>query len=59
MREALQGFDFRRALDTLRETGALPATGGNGERSKPERIGGRLVRLYPIAFDKLGDGHGH
>ncbi|MCO5118770.1 MAG: DUF927 domain-containing protein [Burkholderiaceae bacterium] len=51
LREALQGFDFRRALDTLQEVGALPASAG--ERSKPERIGGRLVRLYSIHADRL------
>jgi putative DNA primase/helicase len=52
LREALQGFDFKRALGTLQEVGALPAS--SGERSKPERIGGRLpVRLYAIHADKL------
>jgi hypothetical protein len=36
----------------LQEVGALPAS--SGERSKPERIGGRLpVRLYAIHADKL------
>jgi putative DNA primase/helicase len=51
MREALQGFDFKRALGTLQEVGALPT--GSGERSKPERVGGRLARLYTIDADKL------
>jgi putative DNA primase/helicase len=55
LREALIGFDFKRALDVLQEVGALPASGG--ERAKPERIGGRLVRLYAIHADKLGDRH--
>lgn len=56
MREALSGFDFRRALDTLQEVGALPAS--SGERSKPERIGGRPVRLFAIHADKLRGGDG-
>ncbi len=53
MREALQGFDFKRALGTLQEVGVLPAS--NGERSKPERVAGRpgTVRLYTIHADKL------
>lgn len=53
MREALQGFDFKRALGTLQEVGALPAS--SGERSKPERVAGRpdTVRLYSIHADEL------
>ncbi len=56
MREAVKGFDFKWALDTLQEAGALPGTGG--ERAKAQRIDGRLVRLYPIQADKLGADHG-
>ena len=54
MREAVSGFDFKRALDTLQENGALPKADASGERAKGQRIGGRLVRLYPIQADKLG-----
>jgi putative DNA primase/helicase len=54
MREAVKGFDFKRALDVLQESGALP---GTGERAKGQRIDGRLVRLYPIQADKLGADH--
>ena len=57
MREALHVFDFKRALDVLQGLGALPASSGNGERSRPERIGGRKVRLYPIRADKLDTDH--
>ncbi len=56
LREAVKGFDFKRALDILQEVGALPAT--SGERAKAQRIGGRLVRLYQIIADKLGGDHG-
>jgi len=58
MREALHGFDFKRALDVLQEVGALPAS--SGERSKAERVAGRpgTVRLYTIDFDKLRAGDG-
>ena len=51
MREAVQGFDFKRALDVLQEAGALPKAGG--ERARPERIAGRPVRLYAIHAAKL------
>ena len=58
MREAVKGFDFNRALDALQEAGALPAPEADGKRSRPQRFGGRLVRVYPIIADKLGAGHG-
>lgn len=57
MREALRGFDFKRALDTLQEAGALRAPDSSGERAKSLRIGGRTVRLYAIHADKLGADH--
>jgi len=56
LKEALAGFDFKRALDTLQQVGALPPS--SGERSKPERIGGRLVRVYAIHADQLRGGDG-
>ena len=59
MREALKGFDFKRALDVLQELGALPAPGAHGERARFIRIAGRGVKLYPINPDKLaGAAHG-
>lgn len=58
MREALKGFDFKRALDTLQEAGALPAPGADGKRARFNRINGRGMRLYPIQADKLGGDHG-
>jgi putative DNA primase/helicase len=48
LREALKGFDFNRALDTLQEVGAIAAPGANGERSKATRINGRVVKLYAV-----------
>ncbi len=56
MREALKGFDFRRALDHLSEADMLPKAQANGERSRFYRIGGRPMKLYPIASDKLTEG---
>jgi putative DNA primase/helicase len=56
MREAVTGFDLKRALDVLQEAGALPKAGG--ERSKPERIAGRNVRLYTILAVRLRGGYG-
>lgn len=58
MREALNGFDFARALDALQEAGALPKPAADGKRARFYRIGGRGVRLYPIQADKLGGDHG-
>ena len=58
LREASKGFDFKRVLDTLQEVGALPKPDESGERAKPQRIGGRLVRLYSIHADKLSGNHG-
>ncbi len=55
LREALKGFDFKRALDELQEVGALSKPGATGERAKPVRIGSRPpIRLYEIYADKLG-----
>ena len=48
LREALKGFDFRRALDHLQEAGILPKAQANGERSRFYRIDGRAMKLYPI-----------
>ncbi|MDA8129638.1 MAG: DUF927 domain-containing protein [Betaproteobacteria bacterium] len=58
MREALKGFDFKRALDALQEVGALPIPGADGRRQRFHRIGGRGVKLYPVHADKLGGDHG-
>lgn len=58
LREALKGFDFNRALDTLQAGGALAAPGADGKRSRLIRIGGERKRFYPIQYEKLGDDHG-
>ena len=56
MREALKGFDFKRALDTLQEVGALPAPGADGKRARFHRIAGRGMKLYPVNADRLDGG---
>lgn len=48
LREALKGFDFNRALDTLQELGVIAAPGADGKRAKPVRINGRVVKLYAV-----------
>lgn len=53
LREALSGFDFKRALDCLQQAGALPAS--SGERAKAIRIGGRAVKVYAIDSERLTD----
>ena len=56
MREATKGIDFKRVLDVLQEAKALPTPGVNGERAKPFRIGGRVVKLYAINAERLAGG---
>lgn len=56
MREALKGFDYKRALDVLQELGALPAPGADGKRARFYRFGGVSVKLYPITPEKLEGG---
>ncbi|MGK2915799.1 MAG: DUF927 domain-containing protein [Porticoccaceae bacterium] len=58
MREAVTGFDFKRAMDALQEAGALAKADASGKRAIAQRIGGRLVRLYQVEADKLGGDHG-
>ncbi len=48
LREALKGFDFSRALDTLQEVGFIDAPGANGERARFIRINGRGMKLYAV-----------
>jgi putative DNA primase/helicase len=48
LREALKGFDFNRALDTLQEVGAISAAGADGKRAKFMRIHGRGLKLYAV-----------
>jgi putative DNA primase/helicase len=57
IKEALKGFDFKRALDELQRAGALPPSNKNGERAKAERLGGRLVKVYAINPEMLGAHH--
>lgn len=56
MREALKGFDFKRALDVLQELGALPAPGSDGKRARFTRMHDFRGRLYPINPEKLEGG---
>ncbi|MHB1516500.1 MAG: DUF927 domain-containing protein [Acidiferrobacteraceae bacterium] len=51
LREALKGFDFRRALDTLQDAGTLAKPSAKGERRTTIRIGGRLLHLYAISTE--------
>ncbi|HJV26320.1 MAG TPA: DUF927 domain-containing protein [Aromatoleum sp.] len=53
LREALKGFDFMRALDVLEVCGAIPKGNAKGERSRPENIGGRKVRVYAVRANAL------
>ena len=56
MREALKGFDFKRALDVLQELGALPAPGADGKRARFYRVGGMGAKLYPITPEYMEGG---
>lgn len=55
LREAVAGFDFKRALDLLEEVGVLPKRLANGERARTERIDGRAVKVYPVNADRLAE----
>lgn len=48
MREALKGFDFARALDTMQELGLIEKPGADGKRAKFHRIHGQAKRLYAV-----------
>ncbi|MBL8458240.1 MAG: DUF927 domain-containing protein, partial [Zoogloea sp.] len=59
LREALKGYDLKRALDLLEKAGVIPKANAKGERAKPENIGTRKVRVYQVRGDVLqggGDG---
>lgn len=47
LREAVQGFDFTRALDALDDAGWI-AERDTGKRTKKTRVGGRPQNLYAI-----------
>ncbi len=53
LRDALKGFDLKRALPVLLEAGALPPPNASGERAPSRRINGQNVRVYEIHPDKL------
>lgn len=55
MREALTGFDFRRALDVLQEAGVIDPPRANGERARFDRIGGRPVKVYAVHSGRLAE----
>ena len=56
LREALKGFDFARALDTLQHAGMIAAPGASGERAKFIRINGRAMKLYAVSMEKMQGG---
>jgi len=53
LREAVAGFDFRRALDVLQAAGALPQSVERGKRRRQYKVAGRKMCLYPILAEKL------
>ncbi len=52
MKEALKGFDFKRALDALQTAGVIDVPGADGKRAKAMRIDGRLMKLYSVRTEK-------
>lgn len=56
LRQALTGFDFKRALNVLQGAGALPAPNASGERAQLQRIAGKPMKVYPITYAKLTEG---
>ncbi|MDR1647772.1 MAG: DUF927 domain-containing protein [Zoogloeaceae bacterium] len=58
LREAVKGFDFKRALDALEGMGALSKAGLDGKRATKIKIDGRAIWLYHIAPSRLtGERH--
>lgn len=49
MREALKGFDFRRALDVLEAANVVPKAAAGGERRRSVRIQGRPAKVYEVS----------
>jgi putative DNA primase/helicase len=56
LQEALKGFDLKLAIDVLERNGWLEAGTPGHRGSRPFRIGGRVVRLYPLTV-KVDDEH--
>ena len=56
MREALKGFDFNRALDTLQEVGAIEPPGADGKRAKNQRIHGLNLKVYTVRPERIEGG---
>lgn len=56
LREALKGFDFERALDTLQQAGAIEAPGADGKRARFLRIRRQGMKLYSIRPDRIVGG---
>ena len=56
LREATEGFEFKRALDILEDASVIPPKLNNGERAKLKRIGGRSIKLYYVNSEKLLEG---
>ena len=52
MKEALKGFDFKRALDALQQSGVIDPPGADGKRARAMRIDGRLIKLYAVHTGK-------
>ncbi len=48
LREALKGFDFNRALDSMQEVGMIAVPGADGKRAKSVRIRDRVMKLYTV-----------
>ncbi|SNT30376.1 Uncharcterized protein, DUF927 family [Noviherbaspirillum humi] len=55
MREALKGFDFKRALKVLAAAGVLPPPNSSGEHAQSPRIQGQTRRVYIVNPDRLED----
>ncbi|AVR87369.1 TOPRIM and DUF927 domain-containing protein [Thauera aromatica] len=56
MREALKGYDFKRALDVLEACGVIPKAAGTGERRRSVRIYGVTAKVYEVNYSALQGG---
>lgn len=58
MKEAVKGFELKRALNVLQDAGAIPPPGADGKRATFGRPSGAAGRYYHVNAGKLDADHG-
>lgn len=55
MKEALKGFDFNRAMNSLQAAGLIGPLGADGKRARVRRLDGATCRVYDVWPDGVPD----